>query len=209
MAVRDTEQDMPTNAASQERPFMQHGIVQLEGLVEMAWSEHVVLAQALFELERRTTSRAIALRHKVATRLRELVGDDQPSVPPQKPADGAESQPSSSTPMRTSKGSAPSGTRLRERELEEECERLRSENSQLQAALHQEKSGDDYALVGLAPSCPNFLVEAAEKAFRRAWHPDMLIDLAPAEKARKAQTLEAVLAALARIRAARLESGNG
>lgn len=179
-----------------DRPHIQCGVIELESIALAAWDEAEVLREVCAELSKRSTARALSLRTRVTDRLRELGIAGASPVGPQGGPDA---------PRNEDGGGAPAlrVSHLRMVELEEEVSRLSAVNKALRERLEAMTAADDFSSAGLAASCPDFLVEAAEKAYRRCWHPDMLIDQPPHRRAELASRLNEVLAALGRIRNAR------
>jgi hypothetical protein len=176
------------------RPFFSKKLHELRGLAEGAWNSPEQLRQLHEELCRRSTPMALKLRDEVAVRLTEfrttsVRKDPRVGTPGPRNGVGKPEQQSPSIP-----------SRLREHELAEECDILREKVNQLETQLARYEQEDDYTLVGLSPSCPLFLISAAENAYKRNWHPDMLLDQPVDVRELRQLQLEQVLAALERIR---------
>lgn len=152
------------------RPFINFRFDQIEAHTKKHWNDKAVLKLIADELQLRTRPNARALLVKVEGRLAEL--------------------------------KAGSGKKEGASEADRERDRLRREIERLNKALQAAASGiaaaearakaaeartrqtDRHGFhdVGLHPSCPDFLLTAARRAFRFEYHPDRLINRPPAEQ---------------------------
>ena len=84
-----------------------------------------------------------------------------------------------------------------EKSLRDLQERLRTaetkaKSAEMQLDRNRTDGQDAYARVGLHPNCPDFLLAAARRAFRKAYHPDGQEPGASSASARQFQEFEAV-----------------
>lgn len=154
------------------RPFINFRFDQIEAHTKKHWNDKAVLKLIADELQLRTRPNARALLIKVEARLAEL-----------KAAAG-------------SSKNAGSGQTDRERDrLRDEVERLKkalqaaergiaAAEARAKAAEARTRQTDRHGFheAGLHPSCPDFLLTAARRAYRSEYHPDRLINLSPAEQ---------------------------
>jgi hypothetical protein len=71
--------------------------------------------------------------------------------------------------------------RVRALRAEQQVRELQERLGLVEAELARAQAGDDssqrvYALVGLHPSCPDFILKVVHRAFRKEFHPDALSD---------------------------------
>jgi hypothetical protein len=147
-----------------ERPYLSLSADELQAEARKHWDSATFLAGVLDELSHRTTAKAQRLEREVRERLEALSGTAAPGT-------------DESRSGRTSRGHGSDAFRLEQqlREAREQLKDAEAEVTRLRQAT-MDPVAALFAQVGLHPSCPDFLVRAAHRAFRKEFHPDALSD---------------------------------
>jgi hypothetical protein len=165
-----------TKTASPERPYFGRSSQDLEALAEQHWNTLAELMQIHGELIHRKTPRAHRLEQRVTQRLLELA----PTAARTGPAAGPSAEEFETLRRQLAE------TAKRAVAAEQKVRALTAELERAHTRTQQTHSGGRLEalsrLVGLAPDCPEFILRAAQRAYRRAYHPDALAERPETER---------------------------
>jgi hypothetical protein len=175
-----------------ERPYFSFGTVELESEVNQHWNDLPILRMLQQELSQRSKPKARALLERVEERVATLSRDGRAPGPKGNSARSTRSHATSED--RVSKA---------EREAAAAQEKLRELQAQLEAMQDA-----DYALLGLSPTAPDYVLQATMRALRKRFHPDSQHGASDKERRASELQLQSLEAAFHRVMAKRQEAGS-
>ena len=180
------------------RAYIKQGINDLIYEAEENWENEQILKNILTELQSRSTNKAKKLKTQVENRLKEKGWYDGPSSS-EKSSESRNNRThdrySDSSPLEDDLKQA----YLKIEELAEKLKGTTSKSAEAQSRIKelernfrrsQSEIDKKYEKVGLAPSCPIFLIRAARQAFRKNFHPDKLSGATENEKKASAKNFD-------------------
>lgn len=165
------------------RPYLNMSAQELEASARETWDSIPGLQAILGELRHRTTAKAQRLEREVTARVATLGGDVTAgaSDAPRGRGSGTRGSSKGEGASDSTDGTVHELTMRAvraEQQVRELSERLRAAQAEIARAQDGGESEIDqlYATVGLHVSCPDFLVKAAWRTYRKEFHPDALSD---------------------------------
>ncbi len=162
------------------RPYFKSSVVELEAEAKTKWDSLPALMSIIAELKHRTTPRAQRLERDIARRIVALGGTlDGPAAPPGASSRAKDTSAEGDTLRQATMRAFRAEQRVRELE-----ERLRAAEAELarRESAQPNRCESLYAKVGLHSSCPEFVLKAVRRAYRKEYHPDALSDRPRAEQ---------------------------
>lgn len=163
------------SCARTERPHAGSTREQIKAVAKRAWADPGTLRDLVEELGERQGPEPDSLRFKLVQRLAEIeraAGGLTPSRSPELPGSAQGSRPALLEHIRSLE-TALAAARDDADKLRSELTVARDRAKRLETEIHGRSPGSGlYARVGLDQRCPDFLVTAARRAYRKHFHPD-------------------------------------